>query len=168
MYLKSWPCTLILLTDHDPHVFPDPESFKPSRWSGVSEQNLTMFGIGPRSCIGRKFTQVEALTFLAPFLRDCRWHTAAGRDPSSVRGEDYGTCHDYWPCVRCQVDPSDHLEESCLDYSWFPHAMSDVRLWLGWMEHRVVLMLMFLRYSIIHRRIGWPHMTLISELIWYL
>ncbi|KAK7691609.1 hypothetical protein QCA50_005008 [Cerrena zonata] len=57
---------------HDPHVFPDPESFKPSRWSGVSEQNLTMFGIGPRSCIGRKFTQVEALTFLAPFLRDCR------------------------------------------------------------------------------------------------
>lgn len=74
-----------LFADHDPRVFPDPESFKPSRWYGVSEQNLSMFGIGPRSCIGRKFAQVEALTFLALFLRDWKVDVALG--PGETRAQ---------------------------------------------------------------------------------
>lgn len=74
---------LFLPIDHDPHFFPDPESFKPSRWYGVSEQNLTMFGVGPRSCIGRKFAQAEALTFLALFLRD--WKVDVVLQPGETR-----------------------------------------------------------------------------------
>ncbi|KAI6006183.1 cytochrome P450 [Pisolithus orientalis] len=55
---------------HNPEAFPDPDVWRPSRWYGVSEPDLTMFGAGPRVCVGRKFTQVEAACFLAHFLRD--------------------------------------------------------------------------------------------------
>lgn len=55
---------------HNPYDFPDPDEFKPSRWQGVHEQDVSVFGFGPRACLGRKFTQTEALTFLVMFLRD--------------------------------------------------------------------------------------------------
>ncbi|KAH7906468.1 cytochrome P450 [Hygrophoropsis aurantiaca] len=55
---------------HDPKVFPEPETYRPSRWYGVSEHEIPMFGIGPRACIGQKFGQTEALCFLSLFLRD--------------------------------------------------------------------------------------------------
>jgi cytochrome P450 len=56
--------------DRDPRVFPEPDKFRPSRWYGVSEHDVTMFGNGPRACIGRKFAQSEVLCFLCVLLRD--------------------------------------------------------------------------------------------------
>ncbi|KAJ7750460.1 cytochrome P450 [Mycena maculata] len=55
---------------HNPVIFPDPETFKPSRWAGLPEHDISMFGFGARACIGRKFSHAEALCFLALFLRD--------------------------------------------------------------------------------------------------
>lgn len=61
---------LVVPTDHDPNVFPDPESYRPSRWYDMPDYDVSMFGLGPRACIGRKFAQTEAVCFLALFLRD--------------------------------------------------------------------------------------------------
>ncbi|KAJ6447909.1 cytochrome P450 [Mycena vitilis] len=55
---------------HNPDTFPDPDVFRPSRWYGVSEHDITMFGMGPRACIGRKFSHTESLCFLVLVLRD--------------------------------------------------------------------------------------------------
>ncbi|CAL1711138.1 unnamed protein product [Somion occarium] len=68
---------------HDPHIFPEPEKFKPSRWYGAHEHDITMFGLGPRACIGRKFSQTEALAFLAVFLRD--WRVDIVPEPNETR-----------------------------------------------------------------------------------
>lgn len=40
------------LQGRNPSTFPDPESYKPERWIGVADQDLPMFGLGPRSCLG--------------------------------------------------------------------------------------------------------------------
>ncbi|KAG2002311.1 614/534 cytochrome P450 [Coprinopsis cinerea AmutBmut pab1-1] len=55
---------------HNPHSFPNPEAYMPSRWYGVPESQHSMFGFGTRACIGRKFSHLEALTFLTLLLRD--------------------------------------------------------------------------------------------------
>jgi len=57
-------------TFRNPNVFEEPERYKPSRWLGVSELDIPMFGTGPRACIGRKFAHTEAICLLALFLRD--------------------------------------------------------------------------------------------------
>ncbi|CAL1711142.1 unnamed protein product [Somion occarium] len=54
---------------HDPNTFPDPEEFRPSRWRNIPDHDVAMFGLGPRACLGRKFAQTEALTFLVTLLR---------------------------------------------------------------------------------------------------
>lgn len=59
-----------MFIDHNPHFFPEPEKFIPSRWYDVPEHDISMFSFGPRACIGRKFAQTEALCFLASVLRD--------------------------------------------------------------------------------------------------
>ena len=51
-------------------MFPDPEEYRPSRWYEGSGHEVTLFGIGPRACIGRKFATSEALCFLSRMLRD--------------------------------------------------------------------------------------------------
>ncbi|KAJ7472303.1 cytochrome P450 [Mycena galericulata] len=55
---------------HNPTLFPEPQSFKPARWTTSTEHDVSMFGFGPRACIGRKFSHTEALCFLTLFLRD--------------------------------------------------------------------------------------------------
>ncbi|PBK84229.1 cytochrome P450 [Armillaria gallica] len=62
--------TLSPFVIHNPHDFPKPEKYIPSRWYGVPEHDFFMFGFGPRACVGRKFAQTEAVCFLAHFLRD--------------------------------------------------------------------------------------------------
>ncbi|TFK45544.1 cytochrome P450 [Heliocybe sulcata] len=66
---------------YNPRLFPDPTRYDPSRWHGVRESDLTFFGLGPRACLGRKFALVEAVCFLALFLRD--WKV----DPLLLEGE---------------------------------------------------------------------------------
>ncbi|KAF8162283.1 cytochrome P450 [Mycena galopus ATCC 62051] len=65
----------IMAVCHNPHDFPDPESYSPARWYNVPESDVIMFGAGPRSCVGRRFAQTEAVCFLAHFLRDWRVET---------------------------------------------------------------------------------------------
>ncbi|KAJ7778547.1 hypothetical protein B0H16DRAFT_1449132 [Mycena metata] len=53
----------------NPNYFPDPEVFSPSRWYDADDQ-VVMFGAGPRQCIGRRFAQSTSIRFLACILRD--------------------------------------------------------------------------------------------------
>ena len=64
------PRLIYVSVDHNPAVFPEPDKFRPSRWYGVSEHDASMFGVGPRACIGRKFAHIEAMCFLSMLLRD--------------------------------------------------------------------------------------------------
>ncbi|KAJ7150442.1 cytochrome P450 [Mycena crocata] len=57
---------------HNPQDFPEPEEYRPARWYGVPDSELSMFGLGPRVCIGKKFGQTMALCFLVLLLRDWR------------------------------------------------------------------------------------------------
>jgi len=60
---------------HDPHVWGDPEVFRPERWS---PENLTKeqrtawmpFSYGPRICIGMNFSLLEQKIFLSTLLRE--------------------------------------------------------------------------------------------------
>nr|GAT54839.1 cytochrome P450 [Mycena chlorophos] len=65
----------VMAVCHKPHDFPDPESYNPARWMPDVKDDVIMFGTGPRACVGRRFAQVEAVAFLAHFLRDWRVET---------------------------------------------------------------------------------------------
>lgn len=54
----------------NPNVYKDPSRFIPSRWYGVPEADIPMFGTGPRACVGRKFAYTEVMLFLAYLLKD--------------------------------------------------------------------------------------------------
>ncbi|KDQ12283.1 hypothetical protein BOTBODRAFT_34565 [Botryobasidium botryosum FD-172 SS1] len=78
VFIKKGTQVLInfLPIHYNPRHFPDPEAFKPSRWT---DESLTSeaaafagFGHGPRACIGRKFSLAEATCFLVMLLRDWR------------------------------------------------------------------------------------------------
>ncbi|KAJ7773986.1 cytochrome P450 [Mycena metata] len=62
---------------YNPKYFPNPEEFRPSRWCGMSESGMTMFSVGPRSCIGRRFALTEGVAFLSNLLRDWKLHIRA-------------------------------------------------------------------------------------------
>ncbi|KAL4243493.1 cytochrome P450 family protein [Abortiporus biennis] len=70
--IKKGSCIVgdMVAVHHDPYTFHDPESWIPSRWYDVPEHAISMFGVGPRSCIGKKFSLVETVTFLVAMLRD--------------------------------------------------------------------------------------------------
>ncbi|KAF8637894.1 hypothetical protein AX17_002517 [Amanita inopinata Kibby_2008] len=57
---------------YNPRYFDEPETFKPSRWYGVSSESevFSAFSIGARACLGRKFALTESVCFLAMLLRD--------------------------------------------------------------------------------------------------
>ncbi|KAJ7152013.1 cytochrome P450 [Mycena filopes] len=59
---------------HNPKYFPNPEEFRPSRWYGASESDMSMFSVGPRTCIGRRFALTEGVAFLSNLLRDWKIH----------------------------------------------------------------------------------------------
>ncbi|KAF7356522.1 Cytochrome P450 [Mycena venus] len=63
-------CIDMIGMHYNPRHFPDPEEYRPSRWRGKSENDLSIFSLGPRTCIGRKFATTEACCFLAHLLRD--------------------------------------------------------------------------------------------------
>ncbi|KAI0339034.1 cytochrome P450 [Trametopsis cervina] len=79
---------------HDPAAFPSPSSFLPSRWLSPSASSPTSsstptltttssFGLGPRACVGRRFTQAEAVSLLATFLRE--WRVDVVLEPGETR-----------------------------------------------------------------------------------
>ncbi|KAF7312542.1 Cytochrome P450 [Mycena indigotica] len=68
----------IMAVCHNPHDFPAPETYNPSRWMSPDldvKEDIIMFGAGPRACVGRRFAQVEALSFLVHFLHDWKVET---------------------------------------------------------------------------------------------
>ena len=76
---------MFTLTVHNPHTYPLPGKFEPSRWYSIAEPDIGMFGNGPRGCIGRKFSYTEGLTFLALFLRD--WHIDVVLEAKETRAQ---------------------------------------------------------------------------------
>jgi len=65
----------------DPDRFPEPEAFRPERWTPEFERALPRhaympFGGGPRSCIGKAFANIEAVLVLVAILRRYRLRLA--------------------------------------------------------------------------------------------
>ncbi|KAH9914912.1 cytochrome P450 [Epithele typhae] len=86
---------------HNPRLFPEPDKFKPERWYDAPESALTMFSLGTRVCIGRRFAITEGVCFLANLLRDWRVellapHGESRADLSHQRAYDVrqGRCRD--------------------------------------------------------------------------
>lgn len=60
----------IYLTHHDPRFFPEPNEFRPERFTleavaALPKMAYAPFGGGPRACIGRSFAMLEARLLLA-------------------------------------------------------------------------------------------------------
>ncbi|KAJ7489683.1 cytochrome P450 [Mycena galericulata] len=68
---------------YNPKYFPDPEEFRPSRWYRASENDMSMFSLGPRACIGRRFALTEGVAFLSHLLRDWKLHIVL--DPGETK-----------------------------------------------------------------------------------
>jgi cytochrome P450 len=70
LWLAPW------VTHRDARWYADPEAFRPERWfDGELERSLPdgayhPFGLGPRSCIGKRFAELEAVLVLATVARE--------------------------------------------------------------------------------------------------
>ncbi len=65
---------------HDPRFYPDPEAFRPERWTedftkGLHKFAYLPFGIGARRCIGSMFAESEAMLAVASIVQ--RFHVSA-------------------------------------------------------------------------------------------
>lgn len=65
------------VTHHDARFFPEPEQFRPERWTEEFTKQLPKyayfpFGGGPRLCIGFQFAQMEAVLLLATLAQRYR------------------------------------------------------------------------------------------------
>ncbi len=71
VYVSPW------VMHRDPRHFPEPESFTPERWLDGLDKRLPRFaympyGGGPRTCIGDRFAQMEAILLLATMAQRFR------------------------------------------------------------------------------------------------
>ncbi|KAH9912149.1 cytochrome P450 [Epithele typhae] len=72
---------------HNPRLFPEPDKFKPERWYDAPESALTMFSLGTRVRIGRRFAITAGVCFLANLLRDWRVELLAPHGESRAEWE---------------------------------------------------------------------------------
>jgi len=75
--VKSQILIFPYVVHRDPRYFPDPEKFKPERWTEEFIRQLPRFaylpfGGGPRVCIGISFAMTEALIILATIAQQYR------------------------------------------------------------------------------------------------
>ncbi|KDQ59780.1 hypothetical protein JAAARDRAFT_33349 [Jaapia argillacea MUCL 33604] len=68
----TWVNIDIVGIHYNPRHFPDPEEYRPSRWYHSNENDLSMFSLGPRACIGRRFALTEGVCFLTLLLQQWR------------------------------------------------------------------------------------------------
>ena len=59
---------------HDPNYFPEPNKFDPERFNDENKHNIVPytfipFGVGPRQCIGYRFSKMQAKIFIISVLR---------------------------------------------------------------------------------------------------
>jgi cytochrome P450 len=76
----------LYMTHHDARWFPDPEAFRPERFSPeevAARPKLAYlpFGAGARACIGKVFAQIEGQLLLATLLQHHRFTLAPGFEP---------------------------------------------------------------------------------------
>jgi cytochrome P450 len=73
----------IYATHRDARWFPEPERFNPARFASPSSSRppaaYLPFGLGPRTCIGKKFALIEMSLVLATLLRRFRLEPIASR-----------------------------------------------------------------------------------------
>jgi cytochrome P450 len=65
---------------HDPRFYPEPEQFRPERWTaqftkGLHKFAYLPFGIGARRCIGASFAEAETMLTVASIVQ--RFHVSA-------------------------------------------------------------------------------------------
>jgi cytochrome P450 len=80
----------------DPRWFPEPETFRPERWTQSFQTSLPRFayfpfGGGPRSCIGEHFAWMELALVLATIAQ--RWRLGVTDTTSAVKPEARITLH---------------------------------------------------------------------------
>jgi cytochrome P450 len=85
-----------LITHHLPELYPEPQRFRPERWSGEqpSAYEYLPFGAGPRICLGAAFAALSLRVLLAVVLQRFRLILEPdARVSFRVRGIILGTKH---------------------------------------------------------------------------
>jgi cytochrome P450 len=75
-----------LFTHHMPEIWPEPESFEPTRFTEEAQRNRhrfawVPFGGGAHMCLGLHFANMQAKTFARHFLQNLEVSTAPGYRP---------------------------------------------------------------------------------------
>ncbi|RCG27251.1 cytochrome P450 [Sphaerisporangium album] len=83
VYTSPW------VTHRDPRWFPDPEEFRPERWTDAFDATLPAhawfpFGGGPRACPGARFALVESVLVLATVARRFSLRVDPGEIPAKA------------------------------------------------------------------------------------
>ena len=73
-------CISIYAIHHDPEIYPEPEKFKPERFSEEGKksrdnESYLGFGIGPRNCVAMRFALLEIKLLIAKILSRYQFET---------------------------------------------------------------------------------------------